>query len=162
MFPFQSGENFLIDLKFKQSVFSFFLKGSCHYWTCLSSPLHEGNNMTWNQIDWKMWSSSGPACLTGSFSCEAFRFLRYTETKSRIRALTAQPCHLIAAFPPPAAHLSLCQRWCLSRRDGRARCVSPPHIWLRRLQFQLQLPPERVCGSWGISTCSLLQHPAPG
>lgn len=84
--------------------------------------------MTWNQIDWKVWCSSGSTCLAGSFSCVAFHFLRCKETKSRIRVLTAEPDHLITAFPPPAAHLSLCQSLRLSRRDGRARCVTSTHL----------------------------------
>lgn len=95
--------------------------------------------MTWNQIYWKLWCLSGPICLTGSFSYAAFHFLRYKETKNRIRALRAQPCHLIAAFPPPSSpHNPLPEVTSLG--DDRARCVPPLHIWLSRLQGQQPAP----------------------
>lgn len=85
-----------------------------------------------------------------------FHFLRCPETQSRIRALTAQSCHLAAAVPPlPLLEVVFVGRWQSWMR------VTSAHSALQD-QLQLQPPLERVCVSSGSSTCSFLQHLAPG
>lgn len=65
------------------------------------------------------------------FLCVAFYFLRCPETQSRTGALTAQPCHLRAAFPPLVRFPTFCLRLSL-QGDSRAGWVSPLHVWLCR------------------------------
>lgn len=83
----------------------------------------------------------------------AFHFLRYHETQRGIRAVTSQPCHLTAAFPPlPLPEVVFAGRW------QSWVCVPPAGL---ALQDQPQPPLQRVCAGSGISTrsfCSTLQQ----